>query len=195
MQIDVAGTADLPQAAADRLAAVLHTETGKPVSFRAGRRLAGHGQQCWSQQDIKAAGDANRQVHTGGTIVTLYVLSLDATSCDDANIVGLAYGASNMLVYTAAARRAAPATVSPERIVEAVIIHELGHILGLVNVGYRSPTNHEDTDHPGHSSNPKSVMYWQLERGNLIQQLVAGPPLTFDSNDEADLAAVRDGKL
>ena len=35
--------------------------------------------------------------------------------------------------------------------------------LGLVNLVYTSPADHEDAGHPGHSNNEDSVMYWAVK--------------------------------
>ena len=45
------------------------------------------------------------------------------------------------------------------------------------------------------STDTNSVMYWALDRGNLIQQFLQGPPQNFDAADESDLAGLRDGQL
>ena len=42
---------------------------------------------------------------------------------------------------------------SVEDVENSVVIHEVGHLLGLVNLVYQSPVDHEDADHPGHSNN------------------------------------------
>ena len=36
-------------------------------------------------------------------------------------------------------------------------------------------------------------MYYAIEQGNLLQQLATGPPQAYDSDDEADLAGLRNG--
>lgn len=84
------------------------------------------------------------------------------------------------------------------RFERAVLIHEVGHALGLVNKGTPMVADHADPDAPGHSANPESVMYtgdhhvlddpetWLREKG-------VEPAWTFDDADHADMAAMRDG--
>jgi hypothetical protein len=69
--------------------------------------------------------------------------------------------------------------------------HEVGHILGLVNNGIPMQKAREDPDHRGHSSNPRSVMYWKVETGNIIDFLRNGNriPNEFDEDDKADMRA------
>ena len=55
---------------------------------------------------------------------------------------------------------------SVEDVENSVLVHEVGHLLGLVNL-YQSPVDHEDPDHPGHSNNDESVMYWAIESADV----------------------------
>jgi len=132
-------------------------------------------------------------VHTGGTEAALFMGFLDGSYCDNANVLGLAYGASAVVVFKDQVK--GTATIPADTFLKSVTLHEVGHILGLVGIGYRSRVAHEDPAHPHHSSDTNSVMYYAIEQGNLLQQFVSGPPLTFDSADETDLGGLRDGTL
>jgi hypothetical protein len=195
VQVDVAGDAAPPSAVVDRLVTILQTETEKPVTRVDGDHFAGQGKGCWTEDELAQATRDHRHARTSSVTVALYVVFLDGTACGDANTLGVAYGASEMAVFTDATNDVSGPTVDPERFIEAVAVHELGHTLGLVNIGYRSPIDHEDPQHPHHSSDRASVMYWAIDRGDLIQQFVTGPPRAFDRADESDLAGLRDGSL
>lgn len=71
-----------------------------------------------------------------------------------------------------------------------VMLHELGHALGIVDRGVPQTEDREHPAHPGHSMNPNSVMYPRISfasDGRLLQEL----PVSFDATDLADLAAFR----
>jgi hypothetical protein len=51
----------------------------------------------------------------------------------------------------------------------------------------------DDPEHPGHSTNRSSVMYWAIESGLVTEVLSGPPPERFDDDDRADLAAIRSG--
>jgi hypothetical protein len=77
------------------------------------------------------------------------------------------------------------ATCDVER---TVLLHELGHALGLVNRGIPMTSPREADDHAGHSSNRHSVMYPVLHissNGLVLQELPRG----FDAADLRDLRA------
>lgn len=81
----------------------------------------------------------------------------------------------------------------------AVLLHEVGHAIGLVNLGLPMARPHEASDAPGHSANPRSVMTASIEslsglRQMLIELGAPDPqgmsiPDTFDPDDLADLKA------
>ena len=71
-----------------------------------------------------------------------------------------------------------------------VLLHEVGHALGLVGNGIPQVRDHGDPDSPGHSRYPESVLYHHPPM--TPKQLVTGPvSTTFDVDDLADLAAFR----
>ena len=84
---------------------------------------------------------------------------------------------------------------SVENVENSVIVHEIGHLLGLVNLVYTSPADHEDAEHPGHSNNDDSVMYWAVNSADLANIFFGSIPNEFDQDDLADLAGMADGSI
>lgn len=79
-----------------------------------------------------------------------------------------------------------------ERLERATLLHEAGHAMGLVDNGLPMVRDHEDDAHEGHSSNPSSVMYWQVESLNGLRDLLlrdGSVPDQFDADDRADMRA------
>jgi hypothetical protein len=71
-----------------------------------------------------------------------------------------------------------------------VLLHEVGHALGLVGNGIPQVRDHGARDSPGHSRYPESVLYHHPPM--TPKQLVTGPvSTTFDVDDLADVAAFR----
>jgi hypothetical protein len=75
----------------------------------------------------------------------------------------------------------------------AVLTLEIGHLLGLVNLTYTSIHEREDPEHPGHSRNRGSVMYWAVQTTAVGQVFGGPPPDDFDDADRADLRYLRTG--
>lgn len=71
-----------------------------------------------------------------------------------------------------------------------VLVHEVGHALGLVGNGAPMVRDRAASGSPGHSRSPESVMYFQPPM--TPDQRVRGNVATaFDADDLADLAAYR----
>ena len=75
-----------------------------------------------------------------------------------------------------------------------VLLHELGHVLGLVNNGVAMVEDHEDPDHEAHDLSEDCIMHHAVEGIELFTQLRGSveetePPLDFGEQCRADLAA------
>jgi len=135
-----------------------------------------------------------RTHHSTASAIVLYVLYSDG---DTGSAIGAAYSSSAYAVFKQSIEGAATPLVTAEDIEDSVIVHEMGHVMALVNIGYTSPRDHEDPQHEGHSKNSKSVMYWAVDNVGVVGLLGGSrkPPTDFDSDDLADLRDLRDGKL
>ncbi len=71
-----------------------------------------------------------------------------------------------------------------------VLNHELGHILGLTNLGAPLQSPHEDSEHPKHCDVQSCLMYFAAETGAGIMGMVIGGSVPqLDPQCIADLQA------
>jgi hypothetical protein len=146
----------------------------------------------WTAEEIRTLADANGRAAQGGGTAVIRLLFLQGTFEGNENVLGVAVRGDVLAIFSDEVDAAATPVVPADAIEAAVLVHELGHLLGLVDLA--RDTGRADRDHPGHSSNPKSVMYWAVE-SDLIGQVISGPPpRRFDAADRADLQALRDGE-
>lgn len=152
----------------------------------------------WDTADLRRAAAEHRSTATTDSEVSIHVLYLAGSHAEDdtqTNAIGLAYSASTIALFPDRWQGLSSMLGSGRAIERAVLVHELGHLLGLVNLGYTSDIDHEDPDHPGHSDNKRSVMFHAVET-TLIGQVFSGPPpSTFDDADRSDLEGLRTGRL
>ena len=149
----------------------------------------------YTLEEIVALEDRERTRHKGQGIFVIHLLYLNGEYADNPDALGVAYRGSSIVIFKEQVEDAAFLFVSAQDIEKAVLVHEYGHLVALVNIGYTSPHDHEDPDHPGHSNNDESVMYWAVESVDLGNQLAGEPPNQFDSDDLDDLRRMREGKL
>lgn len=159
--------------------------------------------RTWTTDDLRALRREHGNQATGSDRVVTHLIFVDGQSAADSNdgrVLGVAIGFDLVVIFSETIREVCSlstlCTTTPQRILEAVTIHEFGHALGLVgreDGSGREPvppqSDHEDPEHPGHSRNRGSVMYWAVESSNIVNLLRGGVPTTFDADDKADLCA------
>jgi hypothetical protein len=198
IEVDVQQGRQPSQTALDHLAATLDRHADKPGGIRfAGGNTFTSDRTDWSASDLRAVAAANRSTSSTGDTVSLYLLYVDGGFFQDGeqtNAIGVTYNASEIALFPERWSGLGSVLGSDQQLERAVLVHELGHALGLINLTYDSAIAHEDPDHPGHSDNRGSVMFWAIET-TLIGQVFSGPPPdTFDEADAADLDGLRTGR-
>jgi hypothetical protein len=199
-----------PAAALTTLEQRLEEVVDKPggVELRRGDALEPHG-GSWSQKDVLDTAGRTRDLPTGGDTVVLHLLFLDG-QYDNANVLGVTYTYSTesgrvtssgpIAIFSETIRETAcPVPLAPcigaEAIWTAVLVHEFGHAMGLVNLGAPMVHPHEASTcdgepDRGHSSSTNSVMHCQVETVSVTNVFRNGPPTTYDADDKADLCAL-----
>jgi hypothetical protein len=174
-----------------RLASVVDKPGG--IRFLPVASIPAHG-GAWSVDDLRAAERTHRDTHNTPDTASLYLLFVDGTPPKE-GAIGISFSGSSAAIFSDQVADAATLLVGAAAIERADTVHEVGHLLSLVNLGYTSSRAHEDAQHRGHSDNPGSVMYWAVDNVG-VATLLGGrtqPPTEFDADDQADLAAIRSG--
>lgn len=198
IEIDVQQGITVDQAAVDHLVDEVRRHVDKPggITFAGGNTFASDRTE-WSAGDLREAAAANRTTSSTGDAVSVHVMYVRGGFYQDGEqtaAIGVAYSASNVAIFPERWAGLGTLLGSSRAIERAVLVHEFGHLFGLVNLTYASEIDHEDPEHPGHSSSQQSVMFHAIE-STLIGQVFSGPPPDrFDDADAADLAGLRSGR-
>lgn len=146
---------------------------------------------AWDERAITAFADRHAQETASGSRAVVRFLALKGGFAADDNAIGVAVRGDVFALFVDKINGAATPLVDATTIEQAVAVHEVGHLLGLVDIAL--DRNRDDPDHPFHSRNRGSVMFWAIET-DLVGQILSGPPpRTFDRDDRDDLAALRAG--
>lgn len=111
----------------------------------------------WTRNDLYLTERQHRDHYDEGATKVLYLLYVDRTSDNDVGsslTLGVAYTATSLAVFKDNTTFYGGTT---ER---RTVVHEGGHILGLVNKGISMQSPHEDTAHAKHDVDVDCVMYY-----------------------------------
>lgn len=191
---------------------VLGGHLGKPggVEFVIDEALPAHEdpEHVYTFDELDALGAAHRSLEPAADQSYLHVLYADALY-EKEGVLGFAWGGDRLVVLkgylddTCKAGTLGPILSKIQakvcQITEAqVLLHELGHLFGLVANGVEMAEPHEDAEHARHDVNEDCVMYWAVESSSvvdLVAQKVAGGDeevSAFDAACLADLLAAQD---
>ncbi len=134
--------------------------------------------------------DQHRVLYTDGQQISLYILLADA-DYSTSGVVGLAYRNTAVCLFekTIQANSGGLNQASRVKVETGVLLHEIGHLLGLVNNGVSMQSTHEDTDHKAHCTNSNCLMYYSIQTSGLFNRLDNTIP-SLDAACLADLRAV-----
>lgn len=120
---------------------------------------------------------------------TLYIICVNGES-DHKGAVGLNWDIYYIALFEETMEEYVSGSSIPFSLADyesSIIVHEWGHALGLVNKGYKSSIDYEDDAHPGHSTNPRSVMHWAVEYVGVTK----APPTDFGLQEEKDISGLK----
>ena len=180
--------------AIDLLVQRANERLSKPGGVEVQRTTYAGESKTWSSGALRSLVNDVSDTSTGGSRVVLHVIYVKGGSDHDtgnSKVLGVFFQNGRIAMFPDAINGGgllgSPfGAVDVER---AVIVHEFGHAIGLVNLGIPMQRDHEDDEHEKHSSNSRSVMYWAVETTLGLSSLTGTIPDDFDADDRADLQA------
>jgi len=176
------------QESIDHLTTVLADVSGKSVAVVSGPAVGGDAHD-WTADELRALVPPGSA--PAGSRARITLLFVHGTLGGDKGVLGAAIRGDLAVIFVDRVDAAATPLVGSSGIEVAVVTHEVGHLLGLVDLYLH--TGRQDPEHPGHSTDKHSVMYWAVESDLVGDLLQGGPPREFDDADNADLARIREG--
>lgn len=196
-EVDAVGARALRPDTAAAVVDVLSGLVDKPdgIAFVADGRL--EGQLLWDTESLQTVAEQSfDDAQPAGTITT-HLMLLDGSS-PDGSALAVAWEQTHIALFTDVLLGFCDTGGGGqgERVCDAAEIgtltHEIGHVLGLVNLGAPMQQDHEDPEHPAHDVNPDCIMYWEYEREGMVGHAQSElPALGFDTDCQDDIEAIR----
>ncbi|SCY91932.1 hypothetical protein [Flavobacterium caeni] len=157
-------------------------------------QIASPGLAPYDINEVAQLESAIRTKYNAGNILTMYLFFADGgTATDTASqfILGSAYRNTSFVMYETNIHNSSGGVGQPSRVglETTVILHELGHLLGLVNLGSPMQTPHEDGAHPKHCTNENCLMFWEAGGSGILGMMIGGNLPQLDADCLADLQA------
>jgi hypothetical protein len=174
--------------ALSRVLSDLRTFSGKPVSEVHTALPAGSSSRRWTERDLAVLAERSTKVPQGSGRFVLRLLSVRGQNVRSPNILAESFRGDTIATFPDSYAS------SGQHIVTTVTVHEVGHLLGLVDLYLnrgRADTQNDPAGE-GHSRNPGSVMYFAVDP-SVIGALFGSASDRFDAQDLRDIAAIRAG--
>lgn len=152
-------------------------------------RLPAQGRDTWTPGDILALARETRNpgLSSYEAEFSVFFLNgyLDSEGTPDERIVGVSIvGAPVIAVFKDVVLSPGNPLQVSLYVEQAALIHEFGHVMGLVDNGVPMVRDHLDTGHPSHCSSSGCVMYWLNEGASDMvrfagQMLESGSVIMF----------------
>ncbi|WP_200974758.1 hypothetical protein [Echinicola sp. 20G] len=151
------------------------------------------GQEDYSVTEVREIEDNNRTAYNAGDKLGMYILILDGYFDEDSDTeasLGFAHRNTSIALMGKRVKENSGSFGRPSKpkLETTVLEHELGHLMGLVNLGSGMVTDHEDGENLKHCDNEDCLMYWEVETRSIFSSMDEGIP-TLDENCLNDLKA------
>jgi hypothetical protein len=176
-------------AAVSHLQGFLSERLNKPGSITiTTKEIPASASTTLSLNDVVNIEKANRTGENTSTEINVYILYTNGQFTSD-NVLGIAYRNTSAAIFGKKIHdnSGGLGQASRTKLEATVLEHEVGHLLGLVNIGTPMQTNHQGTGN--HCNNQSCLMYHAAETTDILGFLITGNIPTLDQNCINDLKA------
>lgn len=180
------------QAAIDNLQTFLEQRLNKPggISIRIDDAISSPQNDSFTAEEIYTLEQQHRDSYSEENTIAAYFLILDG-AYERENVLGVAYFNTSMALFEEVIRQHTGGLGQPSAatVETSVLMHEFGHILGLVNIGTDTVQAHEDAENEAHCTVESCLMYWAIQTTDLMGNLTGGEIPDLDAQCIQDLQA------
>lgn len=177
-------------AAVNHLLNLINNRLNKPGGVQVVyREIPASNKEVLTLDEVAMLEKQYRTVYTRGAEMGIYFL-FTSGAYNKTNVLGIAYRNTSMCLFGKTVTEHSGGVGQSSRTVlqSTVMEHELGHLLGLVDIGSPMQSPHKDAEHGNHCSNENCLMYYAAETTDALGFLGGVIP-NFDNACLADLKA------
>ena len=179
-----------PDAAAlNHLQAFLSASLNKPEGISiVTKEIAASTKGTLNATEVHELEKTNRSAFTENNQIAVYVLYTNG-NYSESNVLGVAYRNTSAAIFGKKIHdnSGGLGQVSRTKLEATVLEHEVGHLLGLVDIGTPMQTAHKANGN--HCNNQSCLMYYASETTDVLGFLLTGSIPSLDANCGADLKA------
>ncbi|MBC7387838.1 MAG: hypothetical protein H7329_01380 [Opitutaceae bacterium] len=179
----------LETASVDNLKTFLQTYLNKPGGIQVVQsEIPAVATNPLSLADVIQLEKNYRTVFTTSDQVAIHFL-ITNSSYTSSGVLGIAYLNTSLCLFgkTIHDNTGGVGQASRVKVESSVLNHEVGHILGLTNLGTPMVTKHNDDAHTDHCNNSNCLMYFSTETTDVLGILLTGNIAGLDQNCINDL--------
>lgn len=169
----------------------LYKHLNKPEGiFIRTKEIAATTDTILSSKDILAIEQLNRTAYSTPTQLAIYILITNGRQVNN-HLLGLAYRNTSVVLlgdkikdYSYSTRK-----ITRSKLEATILLHEVCHLLGLVNSGSPMQQDHKDAELGRHCNNKKCLMYYAPAKENPYIYLINSKVPDLDKECLEDLIA------
>lgn len=177
--------------ALDYLTNFINTFANKPGGVQiTSRQIAASGKTKLTLSEVGVIENSNRTVFNSVNTLAIYLLYADA-EYSESKVLAIAYRNTSMAIFgkTIVNSSGGINQVPRAKLESTGLVHEMGHLFGLVNLGTVMQVNHEDAAHEKHCNNASCLMYYATQTNMMGGIILSAPIPDLDTNCKNDLRA------
>ncbi len=202
VEVDYVAGTEITSEAQAHFVARLGTVLDKPggVTVQLDEVIPSHADTPWELEELRTLA-AERQTLDGGADGTVLHLMFVDGRFTIRGVLGAALSATSIVIFRETIDQVcdSPSVLPLQRasvcgaIEATVLLHETGHVIGLVNRGLPMVEDHEDPERRGHEATEGCLMYFALEDAGdfALDGFLGGDPepIDFCAGSMADIQA------
>lgn len=133
------------------------------------KQVGSFGAATATLQEVANFEDRNRSIYPIGNSMSIYIYFADA-DYSVTDVAGISYWNTSITIFekTVQGKTGGTGQASRVKVESGTMMHEMGHLLGLVNTGTAMVTPHEDASHKGHCTTTTCLMYYAIQTSGLM---------------------------